>query len=370
MKEQQVKLGIIGCGVIGKQHIAAAQQNGRVALIGIADAVIEAAHAAAAQYGVANVYGDADLLLADPAVEAIVLAVPTHIRTGLALRALAAGKHVLLEKPLALHAEELERLQEAAQREAAAGRSLTVAFCSSRFRFLEHAQAAATWIAAGHLGELRVIRCRVNEPATGRPAAPQPAWRVHRAINGGGIVANWGSYDFDYLLGLTGWQLQPTWVLARMWGPAIEIADYFPPDSDTETYGTAYIQGADGVTLTYERGEFMGAPRERTWQIIGSRASLTLHMTWPADKRIVACRLDPETGVEEELVWEGTEDSSWIDKGAVFDFVEAIADGRPPATGLSEALQLQRLMDALYESADTGEPVRMSQGMTKGGEMR
>lgn len=359
MTTEIVKVGIIGCGVIGKLHIKAALEASWVELAGIADAYPAAARQTAGQFGIGRTYDDAAALLADPAIEAVVLAVPTNVRTDLALLALEAGKHVLLEKPLAMSAADIVRIRDTAEKAQEAFGPRTVAFCSSRFRHLAHAKAAAAWIAQGHLGDIRVIRCRVTEPSPGRPSAPQPYWRVHSEVNGGGIVSNWGIYDLDYLLGLTGWSLAPEWALARMWGLGAPIADYFPPDADTETYGTAYIQCGDQIALTYERGEFMAAPQERSWQIVGSKASLTLHMTWPSDKKIVATVLHPEAGVESYTVWEGSEDSSWVDKGALFDFTRAIVEKRQPLTGLAEALQLQRLMDAIYQASKSGRPVQI-----------
>lgn len=357
MNKSKVRIGIVGCGYIGKNHIKAAIEAEWVELAAVADSSLEAAKLAAEQFGAERYYDSAEALLSDPSIDAVVLAVPTNIRTALALKSIAAGKHTLLEKPLAMNVSEIEQLVSASEG------GPKVGFCSSRFRFLEHAVAAHRWIAEGRLGELRLIRCRVNEPATGRPDNPPPAWRLQTSINGGGIVANWGSYDFDYLLGLTGWTLQPEWIIARTWGLAPSISDYFPAGADSETYGTAYIQCANDIVLTYERGEFMGAPQERTWQIIGSEGSLSLHMTWPSEKVIMASTLHAENGVESSVVWEGTEDSSWIDKGALFDFTRSILDNTEPATGLSEALKLQIIMDNLYVSARSGAPVSFaSQG--------
>jgi predicted dehydrogenase len=351
--DKKVRLGIIGCGVIGKQHMKAAMEADWIELAGVADVNPEAAQLAAEQFGAQQVYPNADLLLEDSSIEAVVLAVPTNIRTAIALKALANGKHVLLEKPVALHEKEVRQLIEAQG-------ELTVAVCSSRFRFLEHADAARRWIEEGNLGEVRILRCRVNEPAGKRPAAPPPAWRLHTAINGGGIVANWGIYDFDYLLGLTGWTLQPKWVLSHLWQLPEPIADYFPPNSDSETYGSAFIQCENGTVITFERGEFMAAPLERSWQIIGSKGSLTLHMTWPSEKTILCTTLDAESGAQTRTLWEGTEDSSWVDKGPVIDFTRSILDGSKPATGLQEALVLQQILDAVYQSARSGAPVQIS----------
>ena len=156
----------------------------------------------AQKFNVPATYASAAALLNDPHVAAVVLALPTAGRTELALRALAAGKHVLIEKPVAMNAGEVRQLL-------AARGQRTVACCQSRLRHTPSAQAATAFIASGALGELRLVRCRANKPAGAAPPAPPPACRLNKALNGGGILVNWGCYDLDYLLGLTGWQLQP-----------------------------------------------------------------------------------------------------------------------------------------------------------------
>lgn len=332
----------------------AAREADRVELAGVTDLDLETARLAAEHYGADKVYGTPEQLIEDPGIDAVVLAVPTNVRLALALHALRCGKDILVEKPVAMKEEELHRL-------AAAQGNRTIAFCSSRFRFLEHAAAAARWIEEGHLGDIRLVRCRVNQPAGRKPEAPLPTWRVHRSINGGGIVANWGTYDLDYLLGLTGWTLKPRYVLGNAWGISESIADYWPAGADSESHGAMYIQCESGAVLAYERGEYMAAPREESWQIIGSAGSVTLKMTWPSEKIIVGTTLDPDGGAVTRTIWEGTEDDALIHSGPVFDFAGAILDNRPPATGLKEALVIQRIMDAFYRSAATGGPVAIQE---------
>ena len=68
------------------------------------------------------------------------------------------------------------------------------------------------------MGQLRVVRCRALKGAGALPQSPPPPWRLSRAMNGGGILVNWGCYDLNYLLGITGWAIEPRLALARTWG--------------------------------------------------------------------------------------------------------------------------------------------------------
>ena len=105
-----VKFGIIGCGVIGTVHLKSVHE---VANVDVADVRAEVVWETARTYQVEAAYTDADELLADSNVEAVVLARPAHVRTELALRALQRGKHVLTEKPVAMNAEEVRRMMAA-----------------------------------------------------------------------------------------------------------------------------------------------------------------------------------------------------------------------------------------------------------------
>ena len=135
---------------------------------------------------------------------------PTQYRTEVALRAFERGKHVLIEKPIAMNAAEVEQL-------IAARGDLISGCCSSRNRFSAAARLATQLITTGGLGELRTVHCRAIRGAGKEPDTPRPAWRLTKALNGGGILVNWGCYDLDYLLGITGWQLKPQTVFAQTW---------------------------------------------------------------------------------------------------------------------------------------------------------
>jgi predicted dehydrogenase len=265
--------------------------------------------------------------------------------------ALANGKHLLTEKPVAMNAGEVRQLMEAQG-------DRVVACCSSRCRFTPSAQAAAEVVARGDLGEIRVVHCRAIVPAGEAPKEPRPQWRLRKELNGGGILVNWGCYDLDYLLGLTGWTLKPRTAFAQTWPIPTQLKSHVSPGSDAETHFAALIRCEDGAAISIERGEYTSAREESAWRIVGSKGSLELHMT-PGKKKIIYSRTTEE-GLLSETVWKGEEPWEIIHSGPIDDFSEAVCHHRKPKTGLPESLILQAISDAVYASAQKGQAVEVT----------
>ena len=349
---EPVRLGLIGCGVIGTHHLGAIAAAPFIKLIAVADLIEERVNRAADQYHTPKRYREGLDLLDDPEIEAVVLALPAVGRTALGLRAFARGKHLLTEKPVAMNAGVVRRLLRAQG-------DRVGACCSSRYRFTASAAATTAFLATGRLGRLRVVRCLAIHPAGKPPTGPLPEWRLKRELNGGGIAMNWGCYDLDYLLGITGWTLRPQWVLAGAWPVGAPFTAYAAPGSNAETHAAALALCEGGTVLAFERSEFAPVQPHTLWEIIGELGSLKLQMTPTADQQIVFAKPDPVAGVATEVVWAGKEDPTPIHHGPVQDFAQAIREGRPPRTTLAQALQVQELTDAIYASAAKARPIRL-----------
>lgn len=349
---EPVRLGVIGCGVIGPHHLDAATKSPLIEVVAVADLIEQRGREAAERFNVPRVYREGNDLLEDSAVEAVVLALPTCGRTELALRAFAHGKHVLTEKPVAMNADEVRQLIQARG-------GLTAACCSSRYRFAEGAQVATDFIATGALGDLRMVYGRAFSAAGPPPQKTPPEWRLKRSLNGGGILMNWGCYDLDYLLGITGWSLKPKTVFAQTWTVPPQLEPHIAPGSDAETYFTALIRCEGGTILSLERGEYMPIQTEAAWQIIGTKGSLRLTMTAATPKLLFHDEATSEQGLVSQTLWEGEEDPARIHSGPVTDFAAAIREQRPPKTTLEQALVVQQISDAIYASAQQGTAVEI-----------
>ncbi|MCC7494198.1 MAG: Gfo/Idh/MocA family oxidoreductase [Fimbriimonadaceae bacterium] len=347
---ERVRVGLIGCGVIGKTHINRLSPEAGIEVVAVADRIAERAAAYASDYQVPQTFSEGADLIDQAPVDVVILAFPTAGRHDLGLRALRAGKHLLTEKPVAMSVPQLREL-------IAAQGSLKAGTCSCRFRFTPSAQAATALLARQPLGHLRAVRCRNLIAAGQAPAGPPPEWRLKRHLNGGGILVNWGCYDLDYVLGLTGWTLRPQTVFAQTWPVTPPFRTYAAPDSEAETHLVALIRCQDGIVIEYERGEFMSSPTETAWSVIGCSGALHLQMLPGNGKKLLLHRGVTGEGVVAEEVWSGDDPPEVTSTGPLLDLVAAIREDREPSSSLTRALALQQITDAVYESAASGRSV-------------
>lgn len=349
---KHVRLGVIGAGVIGRKHLEVAMQSPLINVIALADIREQVARELAEKFSISTVYNDADALLNNPQVEAVVLAMPACYRTNLALRAFTKGKHVLIEKPVAMNANEVKQLIKAHG-------NLTVGCCSARYRLLESANFVTEFILSGVLGKLRVVHCRAIGPVGEPPKVQPPAWRLKKSLNGGGIMVNWGCYDLDYLLGITGWKLIPRKVFAHIWKVSPQLESYVAPGSDAETHVIGIIRCEDDTVISIERGEMVSSRVENSCQIIGTKGSLQLNMLPDQGKKIIHYDSGSGKGMVSKIIWEGNEDPEIV-HSCVVDFADAIRKHREPKTNLEQALVIQKITDAIYASSEQGVAIEIN----------
>lgn len=183
-----IRVGLIGLGEVGQHHRAAILEATDATLAwacDLDDALLAASGAERTTHAVAE-------LLADPAVDAVSIRLPHHLHLPIALQALAAGKHVLVEKPLTMTVREADELIAAA---AAAGRSVGVSH--NQVFFAPHVRARQL-IDEGGVGQLRQLRARL---AIG---GKYGAWRSDPAKAGGGLLFDAGVHRVYVLRQLGG----------------------------------------------------------------------------------------------------------------------------------------------------------------------
>jgi len=217
------RIGLLGLGAMGRQHLA-----GYAQLPGVE---VEMRGAGAYQ-----AYGDGDrealyrAMIADPALDAIDLCLPTPLHPRLAIAALEAGKHVLCEKPMALDMESCERMLAAAR---ASGRILMIAHV---LRFAPAYQALAEAVRSQRYGRLRYLKLTRS---SGRPA--WGPWLLDPAQSGGAVL-DLLVHDFDQAIALCGF---PDTVDARPVASADGVACRL-----------GYGRGDQGPTVEVEGGWF------------------------------------------------------------------------------------------------------------------
>jgi myo-inositol 2-dehydrogenase/D-chiro-inositol 1-dehydrogenase len=167
-----VRLGLIGSGWIGAFHAESiARRIPETELVAVADPVPGAAERVGAPLGVERTYVDAADLIADPAVEGVVISSPAVTHTDLVVAAAAAGKAVFVEKPMALTLADADRAIDAAT---SAGVVLQVGF---NRRFASDFAAAHRLVRAGRVGTPQLLRSLTRDPGLANPAAVKP-WTI------------------------------------------------------------------------------------------------------------------------------------------------------------------------------------------------
>jgi len=257
-QERAFGWGIMGTGTIAGLFAADLSLLPQARIAAVHSRSRDKARAFAGRFGSATAYDDEAAFLADPAVEAVYIATPNHLHVTQALSAIAAGKPVLIEKPVALKSGDVEFIAQAARER---GIFAMEALWS---RFLPAVRAARAHIAAGRIGRVTRIRADLSY------AHPQePGSRFFDPALGGGAAFDLGVYPLSLTLHLLG---EPQAVSGRWFKAAtgVDLRSEFRLDYAGAVAGLScgfdrtganrfLIEGAQGALLL--EGPFLKAQR-------------------------------------------------------------------------------------------------------------
>jgi predicted dehydrogenase len=327
MGDTIVKWLLIGTGDIVRKRVADALGNHLVGICGGRDR----AEALAKEHHIAEVYDDVDTALTKTQADAVYVATPVYRHRDESLKAMAAGKHVLIEKPLGLSGDDAQAMADsAAQAKVTAG----CAFyrrCFPRYAHLKQL------IDRGELGT--IVAVRTSSWGWFNPAPDDPKlWRVSRQYSGGGPMADMGSHMLDLIVGLFG---KPAAVMGR--------CDTLVQDYDVEDTSTSVMTLANRAHASAHFGW-----NSKTWrhdfEVVGSEGKV---LWLPADTGTVVVTRGRDVQ-EVDLP-----NNANVHRPLIEDFERAIADEREPICPLREAAITNRVIDAIYQSSDTGREVQL-----------
>ncbi len=328
-----VRTAVIGPGRIARAHLHGIRANSDISeLAAVVGLPAEAARTRqlAAEFGAGRAADDLDAVLGDPAIDAVVLTLPNHLHCPFAVRALQAGKHVLVEKPLSNTVEEADAMIRAAE---AAGRILMVAQCR---RFFAGAQEARKRVAA--LGRPLDI---VHILGVDVPAVQADWWRSAASTGGLALGLN-GPHVVDSILWLMGGET-PVRVYAQ-------TGRLKPENWQGEDQATVVMTFADGSIATGHLSFNMRPHTNERW-IVGPKGSL--HLTH--DRTL---RADGATVVEEALTPYIDGDASFVNQFR--EFASAIREGRKPLADAAEVRPVVAVLNAALASAKQNRPVDLA----------
>jgi len=193
----KIRVGLVGTGYIGLVHLEILRRIPRVEVVAVADSDQSRARAAAENLNIANVYGRAEDLIDEPAVEVVHNCTPNNLHFAVSSRAIANGKDVLSEKPLALDSRESAELVRLA---ANAGTLTGINFC---YRYYPVVQEAAARVRRGELGEVRALMGHFLQDWLFYDT--DYSWRLDPSVAGGvNVLADLGSHWCDLVQFVTG----------------------------------------------------------------------------------------------------------------------------------------------------------------------
>jgi predicted dehydrogenase len=323
---EPLNFAVIGCGLIGRKRVHALGRNPPLLYACDLDAA-RAADLAQLAPGCTPVT-DHHAVLADARVDAVVVATLNAALAPIALAAVRAGKHVLVEKPGALNAAQLRTVRAAAQE---TGSRVRIGY---NHRFHPALQKARELIDAGALGPLMFLRGRYGHG--GRPGYDRE-WRADASLSGGGELIDQGVHLID----LAGWFLGdfPTvegHATTSYWD--MQVDDNAFLSLRTAAGQTAWLQ----VSCTEWKNLF-------SLEIYGRNAKLALDGLGGSYglERLAFYKMLPEMGPPETTIFEFPRgDDSWTLETRAF--IDDIRLGRTPSPGLDEGIRTLEIVEAIY----------------------
>jgi D-xylose 1-dehydrogenase (NADP+, D-xylono-1,5-lactone-forming) len=320
-----LRWGFLSTARINRRLLDAAEKSDRAEIVAVASRERDRAEAYASEHGIERAHGSYESLLEDPDVDAVYISLPNALHVEWSVRALAAGKHVLCEKPLTRNPQEAEDAFDAAER---AGRVLMEAFM---WRHSPQTAKLMQLVQGGVIGELQLVRATFSFPVEGRRNI-----RLDPELEGGALM-DVGTYCVS---------------AARLLGgePERVYGEQVIGDSGVDLLFSGVMRFPRGVIALIDAG--MELPRRDGLEAVGTEGSLVIPDPWLA-RRLV---LHLGRGDAREEIALPPADPYRLELDNMWD---AIRGEGEPLLGREDAVGQARSLEALYRSADQGRPVEL-----------
>lgn len=354
-----LRVAVIGCGFQGRVHLEAFRQFPKIEVIAICDLDSSRRESLANEFGVPNTHADYRELLDRHAVDIVTVCTMPDTHLPVTRAAFDAGAHVFCEKPLAL---DLDQGRDMLRASRAADRLLGVGF---NMRFCDNALALRKLVDEGRLGAPLYAR------AWGRASEP-PWWGRHyeRAVSGGGALAATAVHLVDLALWMADF---PKPITASASAKTVFPAKRGPTAPGPEVRAAYTVEDLVSAHVRFEGGFAMTVEGAWVWDRPGWNYSFELQgESGLIEFDPLRATLDRDGGLLDATP-ELARPIEWaldfpisVGRGLA-DFVAAITDGRLPVVRPEQALVVQAITDAIYQSAAKGVEVSVSDTETSTG---
>ena len=324
------RLGLIGAGRQGRHLSAAARALGDCELVACADPDTDVAGQTQRDFGYQHTYRDHETLLAEAAVDGVMVATPHNLLAAVSHAVIVAGRHVFIEKPVGVNAGEVREVVAAAD---AAGVTLMAGYC---LRYTPVRLLMKELIDDGAIGDIVFI-------SAGKGGAPLSGWLADPQA-GGGQLLFLGSHVSDQLLWIVGHPATRVYSTMR-----------YRPGTDVDVTSAFMLTFANGVTAQVACSHEVSQPYDFV-EVYGTRGRV--RADWPLNTLTV--QSDAVAAYREPTTIQHTGDPfDPMYVAEVQEFVAAARSGRPAAIPGAAAVAVSAILDAVKESHRRGAAVAL-----------
>jgi predicted dehydrogenase len=342
-----MKFGLIGAGAIGAIRASALARSKTCSLTAVTDLDEARARSVAPS---ATFYANVEALLESPDVEAVLISTPPQLHEELAVAAAEAGKHALVEKPMAATPDACERMMKAAK---AAGTLLTVGYNQRYFPALKVVRDA---VMSGDIGRLSHVRAYAGHGGLGEFKAP---WMYDADVMGGGALMDNGTHIIDLVRYIVGDATEVYGhALHRVWGLGVEDE------------AMALLRNEDGVAASIEASwdEWKGyrfhieayGDRGMAKAYYAPMFATVIRLDRPGGQKSVERRFYPEAIVREKFRgWQSTVIQAFVEEFDDFAGAAAGQSGSGRIALAADGMRAVQIAHAVYDSSRTGNRVTL-----------
>ncbi|MFH1862228.1 MAG: Gfo/Idh/MocA family oxidoreductase [bacterium] len=325
-----IRLGIIGAGGIAQTvHLPILKKFADVCIEAICDLDRSKAGMVAQKFDIPQFFGDPENLLEIKNLDGVLILTPTNSHLALALMALDAHKHVLVERPIARKVSEAEKMVEAAQK---ANRILMVAM---NHRFRPDSMILKNFIEAGELGNIFMVRCGWLKK---KGRWTRGHWVIKKRLSGGGVLMDLGLQMLDLALWMMGIG-EVSSISATLFQNTLKL--------EVEDTVACQIHFADGKSLTLHASWALLAPETQAyahfWGTKGAAVLNPLRIDKEMHGNLV--NVTPEKSQRPKELYR----DSFVYE--LRHFVECVRNQRQPISSGVEAVKVLKVVEAIYKAA-------------------
>ncbi len=349
---KEIRLGMIGAGQIAYQHCRLTSEHPQATVVAVADPSRKRTKLIQDEFDITRAYTSADELIADKDIDAVMIAVPNVFHAPMSLAAIRAGKHVLLDKPFAMNYKEAKQVADAAKK------AKKVFVLGMNQRFQPGAQTIHALAQRKTFGDIYHAKAywlrRSGIPTLG-------TWFCDKKMSGGGAMLDIGVHLLDLCLFIID-NFQPVAVSGQTftkfgnrglgegdWGMSDKKGKKF----DVDDFAMALIKMKNGATVHLEVSWALHQEQknEHDIRIFGTKAGAS---AFPAK----VFRYGKKKG-EYEVVEPQNVKPVHSAPNRQINWLNVILKKEKPVCTIQQAIAVQKILDAIYKSSETGKEVRI-----------